>query len=522
MFSKSLFKQSCKANGVMWAIVTFAVCFMLCCVMLIAGNGNLGATKVAIEDTIIRGELESQTETRAVNYYDTAETALGRFDAVFAAETEKAVQSEAFMQIAATQGAEAAAQYAATTAYAAALADLQTYVADLTADRGYAPGSTEAQELQGIVFGTLNPMTADASGHVSYLFDSFYAGVGEQAPRYDLTGVTDPDRAAYRGQYVMTNSSIFLAGNMTQEENMQKVLDALQDFGVTRETYAAFGFDKYDHVKGIARSALVNYRANLAYRLENLQEGETPESVRAEVAAKVSGSLFAGLPTEVTDALTEIGSSDLYGVLVGSIFFKMAGLLLPIIYMIMTANALIAGQVDSGSMAYVLSSSTKRREVTFTQAVYLVGSLLAMFACTAITGTICFAIVDVNTKLTYGKMLLLNLGAFVVLFAMSGLCFLASCVFNRSKHSMAIGGGLNMFFLVATMLGLFGSPVLPSIIRMSALNAFNYVSLISLFDAVSILEGTTTFIWKLAILGVVGLACYIAGSIRFEKKDLPL
>lgn len=30
---------------------------------------------------------------------------------------------------------------------------------------------------------------------------------------------------------------------------------------------------------------------------------------------------------------------------------------------------------------------------------------------------------------------------------------------------MALGGGLNMFFLVATMLGLFGSPVFPSIIR---------------------------------------------------------
>lgn len=27
MFSKALFKQSCKANGVMWSIITAAVCF---------------------------------------------------------------------------------------------------------------------------------------------------------------------------------------------------------------------------------------------------------------------------------------------------------------------------------------------------------------------------------------------------------------------------------------------------------------------------------------------------------------
>ena len=41
MFSKALFKQSCKANGVMWSIITAAVCFMLACVMLISGSGNI-------------------------------------------------------------------------------------------------------------------------------------------------------------------------------------------------------------------------------------------------------------------------------------------------------------------------------------------------------------------------------------------------------------------------------------------------------------------------------------------------
>ena len=58
---------------------------------------------------------------------------------------------------------------------------------------------------------------------------------------------------------------------------------------------------------------------------------------------------------------------------------------------------------------------------------------------------------------------------------------------------MGLGGGLSMFFLVATMLGLFGSSILPSIIRMDALNTFNYVSIITLFDPISILDGTTAF-----------------------------
>ena len=86
MFSKSLFKQSCKANGAMWAIITFATCFMLACVMLIAGGGNLAEAKTAIADTIIQGELTSQMQQRAVNYYMISNEALGHFDETFKAE----------------------------------------------------------------------------------------------------------------------------------------------------------------------------------------------------------------------------------------------------------------------------------------------------------------------------------------------------------------------------------------------------------------------------------------------------
>ena len=54
MFSKALFKQSIKANGIMWAIITFAVCFMLSCVMLISGTSTISEMKVSVSDTIIK------------------------------------------------------------------------------------------------------------------------------------------------------------------------------------------------------------------------------------------------------------------------------------------------------------------------------------------------------------------------------------------------------------------------------------------------------------------------------------
>ena len=72
MFSKALFKQSCKANGTMWAIITVALCFMLACVMLISGGGAIGDVKDSIQDTIIVKEIDSQLDKRAINYYANA------------------------------------------------------------------------------------------------------------------------------------------------------------------------------------------------------------------------------------------------------------------------------------------------------------------------------------------------------------------------------------------------------------------------------------------------------------------
>ena len=314
---------------------------------------------------------------------------------------------------------------------------------------------------------------------------------------------------------------------MCSEENIDKMVKQLEDFGVTKDKYLSFGYS-YSFIKHLANTTSLTYDTRLEYELDGLDKNspdydEKVSEVKLSLVGDITGGFLASLPEEVAEALQEVGSADLYNLIVGSIFYKMAGLLLPIIYVIMVSNSLIAGQVDSGSMAYVLSTSTKRDEVTFTQAAFLILSISAMMLMTTLTSVICLAIVSSpDITLTYGQLILMNLGAFMVLLAISGLCFMTSCIFNRSKKAMAIGGGLSMFFLVATMLGLFGSPVLPSVIRLSALNFFNYVTIISLFDTISIIEGTLAFLWKFAILLVMAGICYAVGFVKFRKKDLPL
>lgn len=602
MFSKALFKQSCKANGTMWGIITFAVCFMLACVMLISGNGNIGEVKNSIQDAIIIKEVDAQLEKRALTYYANAVDGLERFDAAFAAGAQDTLaclawcaqmpRADAFedaAQYAAAQQqwqqaqpqattqagqdyaeavqtwlaalpqqthftqpedyAQALAQWqaaspatqeqAAAAAYAAACEALRDALLRQAEEAGYAEDSNEAQELLGSVMAALNP---------DGLFDAFYTENGAPLPEaYDVRTLLEQLALGGADEYLSSTArsdmrqtraaecaAVFLAGNMTESENVEALMEALSSYGVTAEKYDSFGYT-YDSIKRMGKTAIVTYQGRLDYELELLEDayadGEFADrahylralaDTRQRLADEISTSFLSTLPEAVSDALEEIGQADLYTLIVGSIFYKLAGLLLPIIYMIMTSNNLIAGQVDSGSMAYVLCTSTKRSTVVFTQAVYLIGSLLAMFCLTTATGCVCLTLVPEEIALTGGNLILLNVGAFLVLLPLSGLCFLTSCVFDRSRRSMAIGGGLSIFALVAAMLGLFGSPVIPSVVRLDALNYFNYATIISLFDVISIIDGTNAYLWKFAILGGAGLLGYIVGARRFIRKDLPL
>lgn len=546
MFSKALFKQSCKANGVMWTIITFAVCFMLACVMLISGNGNIGETKNAIEDTIIQKEIDAAIEERAINYYSLSDSALTTFDKEYIAAFDKAEYLKTVAALMAGGKSESEAKTAAASKYYGVAALKVNFAAEQKAvDLGYGDDKEKTQEIVGVSMFALNPELIEEGSKT--LYNAYLGKTEDILDAYDVTSlvvyamqdkgeeyITSIERRDYVSTRAEKAGANFLALNIVSEEAVDEMIKTLSSYGVDRAKYDSFGYN-YENVKKLARNTVITYSNRLEYELSELEKKyaaggfvseeeykAAAEKTNADLIKAISGSLLDSLPSEVSDALEDIGQADLYTLIVGSIFYKLAGLLLPIIYMIMASNNLISGQVDSGSMAYVLSTSIKRKTVAFTQAVYLVGSLLAMFLLTTATGCVCLAIVGTDIGLTYGKLLLLNLGAFLVLFALSGLNFFTSCYFDRSKRSMAIGGGLSIFALVAAMLGLFGSPVIPKVVRLDSLNYFNYTTIISMFDVVSIMDGTTAFVWKFAILAALGLIGLIAGSLKFTKKDLPL
>ena len=301
-------------------------------------------------------------------------------------------------------------------------------------------------------------------------------------------------------------------GENTNEEEIQKMAKNYVTNSVYEEAIKENSEEDSKTAKDIASTAIDDYN-------NKIENGTTKE----EALDSISKSLIEQLPDDVEDAILEIKDLDVYGLVVGNILFRIAGLLLPMIFVIMTANGLLAGQVDSGSMAYILSTPTKRSKVTITQMIYLILAVLLMYVCICTTSIVCMEIIkDSEITITIEEMIKFNIGAFFVMFAVSGICYLSSAIFNREKNSISVGGGLTMFFLVCSILGLFGEKVIPSAIRIEAMNYFNYASIISFFNVNSMLNGTNDYMVGLAILFAIGIVTYIIGIIKFDKKDLPL
>lgn len=229
-----------------------------------------------------------------------------------------------------------------------------------------------------------------------------------------------------------------------------------------------------------------------------------------------------GISSEMIETMSEMDTTAM----LNQMHYTVIGLLPVFLFLVITANSLVAEQVDRGSMAYVLSTPTKRSAIAFTQAVYLLAAPLLIIAatcCVKIATTIAF-FDEVNVS----AILMSYVGMYLLVEAVAAICYFGSCIFNLGKHSMAFGGGLAVWFFLASLLGVFGSENMVNAgMGVAELGVFNKLTLVGLFDIQAIEtigtgEVNTAFVWKLAVLAVIAIAFYTAGALRFQKKDLPL
>lgn len=193
-------------------------------------------------------------------------------------------------------------------------------------------------------------------------------------------------------------------------------------------------------------------------------------------------------------------------------FFGMMGLTLMLVYMITVANKLVVGEVDKGTMSFTLNTPTTRKQIIFSKALFYVCSILAMAFLVGILGTIAGSAIKIDASMfSLGKFWIMILGFFLYGFAISGICFLASCWFNKSSKSIMVGAGIPIaFFLFNQLSGIDKN-----------LDFLKYFSINTLFDA-SAIAGGGSFIIQYVALFVIGIVLYVIGINKFLRKDLPL
>ncbi len=95
----------------------------------------------------------------------------------------------------------------------------------------------------------------------------------------------------------------------------------------------------------------------------------------ASIASAAEGTAFSSLLSSMDSLLGNLEN-----------FYKLIAVILGIVYAVFTANNLVVSEVDSGSMAYTLSTPIRRSSVIFTKSFYLISSVVLMYLIVSAVG----------------------------------------------------------------------------------------------------------------------------------------
>ena len=184
--------------------------------------------------------------------------------------------------------------------------------------------------------------------------------------------------------------------------------------------------------------------------------------------------------------------------------------IIPLIYCIITANKLVAKQVDNGSFAYLLMAPVSRRTIIVTKGVCLLSSITVLFVLLHVAGGgVC--------RMLFGDMLnhniffRINLNAALLTMLIGMICFFYSCLFNDAKLALSFSSGVTIGSLLLFVLG-GTSP------QAKFLKDF---SVYSLLDTQRILEGSGTAGLEGMMIALI-LLLFALSVFIFDRKNLPI
>lgn len=188
---------------------------------------------------------------------------------------------------------------------------------------------------------------------------------------------------------------------------------------------------------------------------------------------------------------------------------------LPIIFIIIIGNRILAAEVEKGYLSYLLSSPLSRNKIVTSKLLAFVSSVIMYSVLTTITGVATLAATSESGMIEFWLVNSLGLG--LLLLTAAGISFLFSAIFNKGALSLLVTSTILGVSIIFGMFGMLFGESIPELANLK------YVSLNVLFDT-SFIEydkvGTWIGQYIVMIAGSIGL---FAGAVYyFKNKDLPL
>lgn len=228
------------------------------------------------------------------------------------------------------------------------------------------------------------------------------------------------------------------------------------------------------------------------------------------VTQKSLNDMLEMMPAALISALGFSGASASLIGFVSTYYYGFLIFLVPMIYTIVVCNRSIVSHVDKGSMAYILSTPNTRQRIIRTQAMFILASVTLMIGIVTLAG-IAISEIQFPGQMDIRGFFMINLGVLLLYYALTGIGFFASSLFNDTKNSLGIGAGLPVAFLLFNMISNVGE----------ATRFFRYISLFTLFDTDQIISGEG-FLLSFIVLGIIAAVMYGMAFYVFSRRDLPL
>lgn len=193
-----------------------------------------------------------------------------------------------------------------------------------------------------------------------------------------------------------------------------------------------------------------------------------------------------------------------------SVFFSMLIMAFTMVFYVIQATSLIAKQVDDASIACTLSAPVKRTELALTKGVYLIVSMLVLFAGILISGSLML-----GTTGSYDFKAYLNLVGvtFMLCTTVAMLSYFLSVAFCGSKLGTALAVGVPVALVFISLIGGAGGDKTEWLKKCSP---FGWI------DSVGVVNGSAETWWMYPAFGGAIIVLLLASVAVFYYKRLPV